>query len=75
MDQTHQTSETPKQEHSVLAMNVCPERSGKLEEGREGWNKGSKDTGAAVHFGRAACLLFMVSMSVYTRKGSPMHAT
>lgn len=52
-------------------MSVCTERSGRLEEVREGWVEGRKVTGAAVNLSRAACLLFMVSMSISTSKEKP----
>lgn len=47
---------------------VRTERSGKLVEAREGWMAGRRVTGVAVNLGRAAGLLFMVSMSVSTIK-------
>lgn len=52
-------------------MSVCTERSGQLEEAREGWVEGRKVMGAADNLSRAACLLFMVSMSMSTSKEKP----
>lgn len=49
------------------------QRLAKLEEAREGRTEGRRVTGVAVHFARAACLLFMVSMSVpIIKKGSSL---
>ena len=51
------------------------QRLGKLGEAREGRMEGWRVTGVAVNLGRAACLLFVVSMSVSViKKGSCQHA-
>lgn len=53
----------------ILVYQWCGERSGKLEEGRKD-RVVREGTGLDVYFTRVTCLLFMVSMSVSTGKGS-----